>query len=170
MCYGKVNNFPQSKIVLWFLCILPLPSGVYDDTNSNRVQIIFPFSCAHYTDSADHASAILVVSFLLFFFLFFFLCFFCLFVSFFEATTVQVERKQWLECRWTKQFVLSIDDWSMGGQTSLFYLFTNYLRTCCGLVTIGQLWNRKSHPVDQLVCVCGCDYVQEQGIRSRCTI
>ena len=101
-----------------------------------------------------YPSGIIFVVVVLFFFLCFFVCLFvCLFL-FLRLTAVQVERKQWLECRWTKQFVLSIDDWSMGGQTSLFYLFTNYLRTCCGLVTIGQLWNRKSHPVDQLVCVC----------------
>ena len=38
-------------------------------------------------------------------------------------------------------------------QTSLFCLFTNsYL--CGSLATIGQLWNRESNPVDQLVCVC----------------
>ena len=35
---------------------------------------------------------------------------------------------------------------------------------------IGQLQNRESNSVGQLVCVCGCYYTQQQGIRSRCTI
>ena len=158
---GKLTTLPKTKLFCGFFVHYPSQVECMMIPTATGCKLSFPFLIMHITLILQ---IIPVVSY-------YFSCcycflFVCLFVSFFKANHSPSDKKTvtWMQVDNT---VCPVYRWLEYGLVLSIY---KSLRTCCGLATIGQLWNRKSHPVDQQVYVCGCDYTEEPRIRSKCTI